>query len=81
LPTLSGLSPTYPQALQQTVFQKKEEVNRRISVLIVDRSKHISPVVANRIINNRKDAESQRARLAEKGNNRKTQITQIDADS
>jgi hypothetical protein len=37
--------------------------------------------VTNRIINNRKDAESQRTRLAEKGNNRKTQITQIDADS
>ena len=43
LPTLSGLSTTYPQAQQQVVFKEDRRGALRNIVPIVDRSKHISP--------------------------------------
>ena len=42
LPTLSGLSPTYPQAQQQAVFERRSKRGATKLRATVDRSKHIS---------------------------------------
>ena len=70
LPTLSGLSTTYPQAQQQVVFKEDRRGALRNIVPIVDRSKHISlPVVDGSL------AFPQLVRSAEDGFVRRVQVS------